>query len=89
MGGSRGRQNFLSSEQRDKIEAYVCSSQETRQMSYLKLAINEFLKWAGAENHAGNALPCRGNIRRISLRKLGLDARHKIFREQWARDHST
>lgn len=88
-GGSRGRRNFLSSEQVDQIEAFVCSSRETRQMTYLELAMGEFSEWAVTENQIGNALRRRGYTCRIALRKPPLTARHKIIRKQWAKDHLT
>lgn len=37
-GGSRGRQNLLSSEQADQIEVHVRSSRETSKMTFLELA---------------------------------------------------
>ena len=71
-GKQRGRKPYLSDEQVDEIEAFVCSSRETRRMSYLELARTRFAEWGATENQIKNSLQRRGYARRIARRKPSL-----------------
>lgn len=86
-GNQRGRKPYLSDEQVDEIEAFVCSSRETRRISYLELASTRFAEWGATENQIRNSLQRRGYARRIARRKPPLTEDLKKDRKQWAEDH--
>ncbi|KAI1004307.1 hypothetical protein K3495_g3909 [Podosphaera aphanis] len=52
----KGRSSILSTEQVDKLEAFLRKSPETRQMSYFKPAMGPFSHWGYSEQLISNAL---------------------------------
>ncbi|KAI6248672.1 hypothetical protein HI914_02268 [Erysiphe necator] len=63
-GKITGRKPTLGPEQVDELERFVQTSQETRQMSYLELAMN-FPQWNVGQDAIRNALKRRGYCRRV------------------------
>ena len=63
-----GRNSKISTEQGDELEKFVCSSRETRRMSYLELAMN-FPQWNVRVDAVRNVLKRRGYSRRIARNK--------------------
>ena len=87
-GKRTGRSSKISPEQGDELEKFVCSSRETRRMSYLELAMN-FPQWNVGVDAVRNALKRRGYSRRIARNKPPLSAEHRRLRLEWAERHQS
>ena len=83
----KGCSSILSTEQVDELEAFVRESPETRQMSYLELAMGTFSHWRCSEQLISNALKKRGYSRCISRKKPPLSAINKQKRLEFAQSH--
>lgn len=83
----KGRSSILSKEQVDELEAFVRESPETRQMSYLELAMGPFSHWGCSEQLISNALKKRGYTRCIARKKPPLSAINKQKRLEFAQSH--
>ncbi|KAI1001792.1 hypothetical protein K3495_g6410 [Podosphaera aphanis] len=81
-----GRPPSLSSAYVEKLEAFVCSCRETRQMSFLELALH-FRLWGVGEFVIRNALRKRGYERRLPRRCPPLTENHRSVRLFWAEQH--
>ncbi|KAI0996180.1 hypothetical protein K3495_g11999 [Podosphaera aphanis] len=80
------RPSSLSSAYVEKLEAFVCSCRETRQMSFLELALH-FRQWGVGEFAIRNALRKRGYERRLPRRCPPLTENHRSVRLFWAEQH--
>ncbi|KAI1004296.1 hypothetical protein K3495_g3914 [Podosphaera aphanis] len=80
------RSQLLSSAQVDELEAFVCSSRQTRQMSLLELALHS-RRWSAGEHAIRNALRKRGDERRIPRSSLPLSENHRAVRIWWSEQH--
>ncbi|KAI0993242.1 hypothetical protein K3495_g14942 [Podosphaera aphanis] len=80
------RSQLLSSAQVDELEAFVCSSRETRQISLLELALHS-RRWSAGEHAIRNALRKRGHERRIPRNSLPLSENHRAVRIWWSEQH--
>ena len=83
---STGRPPKLLTEQVDELEAYVRSSSNTRQMSYLELAM-KFPQWNVGEEAVKNSLQQRGYGRYVARNKPPLSPENKRLRLEWAYRH--
>ncbi|KAI0993624.1 hypothetical protein K3495_g14560 [Podosphaera aphanis] len=72
-----GRPLVLSSEQVDEIEAFVTSSPEHRQLTYLELAYAHFSHFGVSEKVIQRAMSRRGYDRRIAASKQPLSVENK------------
>ncbi|KAI1006616.1 hypothetical protein K3495_g1605 [Podosphaera aphanis] len=90
-----GRPQQLNSAQVDELEAFVCSSRETRQMSLLELALH-FRRSSAGEYAIWNALRKRGYERRLPRStpplsenhravRIWLSEQHLNWRQEWSR----
>ena len=69
--------------EKDESEIFICSSKETRQMTYLELAVN-FPRWNVDEDAIRNALKRKGYSRFIARIEPPLSVEHRRLRLQWA-----
>ncbi|KAI1005734.1 hypothetical protein K3495_g2486 [Podosphaera aphanis] len=83
---STGRPARLSLAQVDELERFICSSRETRRMTYLEVACN-FPDWNIGERTVRNALQQRGYAHRLPRNKPPLSERNKRIRKSWAEAH--
>ncbi|KAI1007939.1 hypothetical protein K3495_g279 [Podosphaera aphanis] len=83
---STGRPARLSPTQVDELERFICSSRETRRMTYVEVACN-FPDWNIGEQTVRNALQQRGYARRLPRKKPPLSERNKRIRKSWAEAH--
>lgn len=81
-----GRPPLLTKEQADELEAFVCSSRQARQMSYLALSL-VFKHWGVSEYAIRYALYKRGYRRYVARQKPPLSEANRKKRLEWAREH--
>ena len=82
-----GRTPNLSSDQVDELEKFVCSCRESRQMTYLELAMGPFKEWGVSEQVIRNNLIKRGYSRHRAVSKPRLTEATRNKRNQWAGAH--
>lgn len=84
---ARGRISSLSSEEVDKIEEFVKSSLENRQMTYFELAHGEFKHLGVSERVIKKELEKRGYNRHPAIEKPIISPEIKRKRKEWAEAH--
>lgn len=84
---SSGRPPSLTSDQVDELEDFICSCRESRQMTYLELAVGPFKEWGVSEQVIRNNLLKRGYSRHRAVSKPRLTEVTRNKRKQWAQAH--
>ena len=82
-----GRPQFLTSDQVDELEEFVCSCRESHQMTYLELAMGPFKEWGVSEQVIRNNLIKRGYSRHRAVSKPRLTEATINKLKQWAEAH--
>ena len=84
---ARGRVSSLPSGEVDKVEEFVKSSHENRQMTYFELAHGEFKHLGVSERVIEKKPEKRGYNRHPAIEKPIISPKINRKRKEWAKDH--